>query len=164
MKNKYSIRKATVEDAATIFDLATNIWNAHYPSIISLKQIAYMLHTRYAVPVIKKSMLEGERFFLLSDGDVCKAYASIEERESDTFLHKFYVLVDQHRSGIGQELFSYILKNINSDKPIRLQVNRKNIKAINFYFKHGFVIENAQDFDIGNGFTMEDFVMVNFRK
>lgn len=164
MKNKFSIKEATLEDAPIIFDLATNIWNAHYPSIISLDQISYMLHTRYTVDVIRKSMLEGERFFLLFVGDVCKAYASVENRESDTYLHKFYVLVDHHRSGIGQELFSYILKCVDIDKPIRLQVNRKNFKAINFYFKQGFVIEEVQDFDIGNGFTMEDFVMVNFHK
>ena len=43
---------------------------------------------------------------------------------------------------------------------IRLQVNRMNYKAINFYFKHGFVIEKVADFDIGDGYFMNDFVMI----
>jgi ribosomal protein S18 acetylase RimI-like enzyme len=43
---------------------------------------------------------------------------------------------------------------------MRLQVNRKNVKAINFYFKNGFVIEDAKDFDIGSGYFMKDFVMI----
>jgi diamine N-acetyltransferase len=43
---------------------------------------------------------------------------------------------------------------------LRLTVNRKNFKAINFYFKNGFIIESVKDFDIGNGYLMEDFVML----
>jgi ribosomal protein S18 acetylase RimI-like enzyme len=40
-----------------------------------------------------------------------------------------------------------------------LTVNRQNFKAINFYFKNGFVIDEVADFEIGNGFVMNDFVM-----
>jgi hypothetical protein len=39
-------------------------------------------------------------------------------------------------------------------------VNRQNYKAINFYFKLGFKIQTVADFDIGNGYVMNDFVMV----
>jgi hypothetical protein len=41
-----------------------------------------------------------------------------------------------------------------------LTVNRKNYKAINFYFKNGFTIKEIADFDIGNGFFMNDFIMI----
>jgi hypothetical protein len=43
---------------------------------------------------------------------------------------------------------------------MRLTVNRQNYKSINFYFKIGFRIEKCADFPIGNGFVMNDFVMV----
>jgi ribosomal protein S18 acetylase RimI-like enzyme len=43
---------------------------------------------------------------------------------------------------------------------MRLQVNRQNYTAINFYFKLGFTIERVADFDIGHGFFMNDFVML----
>ena len=33
-------------------------------------------------------------------------------------------------------------------------------RIVNFYFKNGFVIEKAEDFDIGNNYFMNDFVMV----
>ena len=160
MNNNFSIREADMKDAKLISELADAIWRKHYPSIISIKQIDYMLGNRYSEPHIQRIMQNGERFFLLYDEETCSAYASIEERKEETYLHKFYVLVDRHRSGIGQALFSHLLQFTNPSKPIRLQVNRKNIKAINFYFKHAFTIEGAQDFDIGNGFFMEDFVMV----
>lgn len=43
---------------------------------------------------------------------------------------------------------------------MKLTVNRRNIKAINFYFSRGFRIDHAADFDIGSGYFMNDFVMV----
>jgi RimJ/RimL family protein N-acetyltransferase len=43
---------------------------------------------------------------------------------------------------------------------IKLTVNRQNFKSINFYFKNGFKIEKVEDFDIGNGYWMNDFIMV----
>ena len=67
---------------------------------------------------------------------------------------------DQHRKGIGSEIFNAILVLMDQPKTITLTVNRKNIKAINFYFKIGFTIKSAEDFDIGNGYYMNDFVMV----
>jgi len=47
---------------------------------------------------------------------------------------------------------------------IRLTVNRSNYKTINFYFKFGFIIEEVKDFDIGNNYYMNDFIMIYKRK
>ena len=52
-----------------------------------------------------------------------------------------------------------IIQKSEGKKRITLTVNRQNYKAINFYFKHGFKIKSVDDFDIGNGFFMNDFVM-----
>jgi predicted lactoylglutathione lyase len=41
---------------------------------------------------------------------------------------------------------------------ISLQVNRFN-KAKDFYTKIGFTIKEEKDFDIGNGYFMNDYVM-----
>jgi ribosomal protein S18 acetylase RimI-like enzyme len=49
-------------------------------------------------------------------------------------------------------------------RELRLQVNRQNVVAINFYFKAGFVIEKSADFDIGDGYFMNDFIMYFTRK
>ena len=65
----------------------------------------------------------------------------------------------QHKN-IGSLLLEAMLSSLPEAIVVRLQVNRSNFKAINFYFKKGFVIESAADFDIGNGFFMNDFVMI----
>jgi ribosomal protein S18 acetylase RimI-like enzyme len=61
--------------------------------------------------------------------------------------------------GIGAKVFEQILEFVKENKKISLQVNRKNFKSINFYFKQGFTIEYVKDFEIGNGYLMEDFIM-----
>ena len=87
-------------------------------------------------------------------------FFSIEVRESSAaFINKFYILQDQQRKGIGAAAFQLLLKQFPFIQTIRLQVNRQNYQAINFYFKQGFVIEEVADFDIGDGYFMNDFIM-----
>jgi ribosomal protein S18 acetylase RimI-like enzyme len=154
------IKQATNNNIPTIVALASKIWRAHYPGIISNAQIDFMLSNRYSEQALLKQISGNEKFFLVSDGQTPVAYASIEERNNDYYIHKFYVDISLHRSGIGTALFQKLIAEIKTAKPVRLQVNRKNYKAINFYFKNGFVIESVGDFDIGGGYFMEDFVMV----
>lgn len=152
--------RATEADAATIQQLAQKIWHEHYPDIISIEQINFMLADRYSIQAISSGMKKGEMFYLAYANDTPVALADIELKDGHYFLHKFYVDVASHRGGIGSQFFRYILQQIDAAKPIRLQVNRQNYKAVNFYFKKGFIIERVGDFDIGGGFVMNDFVMI----
>jgi diamine N-acetyltransferase len=83
-----------------------------------------------------------------------------KDEKDEYFLHKFYVEVDEQGKGFGTKLFEHIVKELKDARSIRLTVNRKNYKAINFYFKNGFVIDEVADFDIGKGYFMNDFVML----
>jgi ribosomal protein S18 acetylase RimI-like enzyme len=44
-------------------------------------------------------------------------------------------------------------------KAIELQVNKKNV-AQHFYTKQGFTIDRELVLDIGEGFVMDDYVML----
>lgn len=155
-----SFRKATGDDVELIHELAQKIWREHYPAIITMEQIEFMLLNRYSLKVIAGGMKSGEEYFLVYDSDVPVGYSSIEWKNGFYYLHKFYLDVAKHRAGIGKELFDFVLSQIDSAKTIKLQVNRTNYKAINFYFKVGFIIQSVGDFDIGGGYFMNDFVMV----
>lgn len=157
---KFSFRKATEEDIPLINTLANKIWREHYPSIISMEQINFMLHDRYSPDAIRSGMSDGEQYYLAFAGGQPLALADIELKEQGYFLHKFYVDVARHRNGVGSAFFNFLLQQMKPGLPVRLQVNRQNFKAINFYFKMGFVIEQVGDFDIGGGFFMNDFVML----
>jgi GNAT superfamily N-acetyltransferase len=157
---KFTYRRAFEVDIPVMSGLGHKIWHEHYPGIITVDQINFMLKDRYSHQAILDGMKNGEQYFLVFASNEAVALADIELKEGYYYLHKFYVDVSKHRSGIGTGFFNYILEQIDATKPIRLQVNRLNYKAINFYFKNGFVIEKTGDFDIGGGYFMNDFVMI----
>lgn len=152
---------ATKDDIETIKKLAHFIWNAHYITIISKAQIDYMLEKMYSKESILKQMeIENQHFFLAYIENKCVGYAAISTTDGKQyFLHKLYIDTNIHQKGIGTVFLSF-LEEKYSPEIMHLTVNRQNFKAINFYFKYGFIIEKVDNFDIGNGFEMNDFVMV----
>lgn len=159
-----TLQPAGHTDIPLIRQLAAKIWNQHYPGIISKAQIEYMLNLMYSSHSLEKQIAEGNRFFLISDKQVPAGYLSALEKENGKwFISKFYIDQDKAGKGIGKQAFALFLDLFNP-REIKLTVNRQNYKAINFYFRLGFVIEKVADFDIGNGYIMTDFVMVYRRQ
>ncbi|MGQ0829374.1 MAG: GNAT family N-acetyltransferase [Bacteroidota bacterium] len=154
-------KKAVATDIPVIAGLADRIWRKHYPDIITREQIDYMLKNMYSPANLLQQMNEGHKYTLVYTGEKPVGYSSISTKDDKNyFLHKFYVEIADQRKGIGSKLLDHVLKELGSAQTVELTVNRKNYKAINFYFKKGFVIKEVADFDIGNGFFMNDFVMI----
>lgn len=153
--------QAKEQDIPSIAQLAKIVWNQHYPSIISQAQIDYMLNWMYSADSLREQMqIKKHQFFLIEFEGLAIGFISVNhEEENDWFLNKFYINQNKSAKGIGSKAFDLLLEKIDPKK-ITLTVNRQNFKSINFYFKKGFVIERVADFDIGNGYVMDDFVMV----
>ena len=151
--------RATNDDIPEIRDLATLVWNQHYPSIVSQSQIDYMLGLMYSAQSLKEQMDKGHEFYFIRTAGNNIGFISVNKVEGDNwFINKFYIDQERSAKGVGTAAFQKLLELINPAS-IRLTVNRHNIKSINFYFKNGFIIEKIADFDIGNGYVMNDFVM-----
>ena len=152
---------ATYKDTDTISELAKLIWNQHYPEIISQQQIDYMLDLMYSKQSLSEQMqAKGHLFFLIQSGTSNLGFISVNPLGNHQwFLNKFYINQNNASKGLGGKSFRLLLDTITPNK-MSLTVNRKNYKSINFYFKLGFKIEEVADFDIGNGYVMNDFVMV----
>jgi len=155
--------EADEKDIPVIQQLANEIWWKHYPPIIGFKQVQYMLDKFYSTSSILDQMKnQNHHFFLIQLNNKNVGFVSISEenkKKKRFFIHKFYILSNKANKGIGTKVFKKLFSIFNP-KEVRLTVNRQNYKAINFYFKNKFVIEKVADFDIGNGFYMNDFVMV----
>lgn len=147
-------------DLGVIAQLATLTWNQHYPAIISQQQIDYMLQRMYSEESLKEQMMvKQHRFFLIQSNESYIGFISVnQEKDNEWFLNKFYIDQNYAAKGLGTKVLGDLKKQLAPQK-ITLTVNRQNFKSINFYFKQGFVIERVADFDIGNGFVMNDFVM-----
>lgn len=159
--NALTFRPATESDLDTISALASRIWKIWYPRVISMEQVDYMLARMYSPASLAEQMTAKNHQFALAylDGELI-GYASVSTTDGKQyFLHKFYVDTTLHRRGIGAAFLQY-LESMYSPEVMRLTVNRKNFTSINFYFKNGFLIESVEDFNIGDGYFMNDFVML----
>lgn len=155
------IRKATSKDIPLIRELTFKVWPQTYAAIISREQIEYMMEMMYSEASLLKQMNDGCRFIIAYDNNEPVGFASCQETEPSLFkLHKIYVLNTQQGKGTGKFMIEYLLNDIRQKggSALQLQVNRHN-KARNFYEKLGFVTIQEADFDIGNGYFMNDYVM-----
>ncbi len=164
MHKKIELQRATASDIPLIRTLAHRIWWAHYPDIISEAQIAYMLERMYSAEALERQMTqEGATFWLIAEQQTSPlgfiAISLTDASKRQYFIHKFYLEATQQGKGWGTAAFEALLAQYPDAQEIRLTVNRQNYKSINFYFKVGFRIERCADFDIGEGFFMNDFVM-----
>ncbi len=159
------IKKACLQDIATIQQLAELIWPEAYGEIISAAQLRYMLHLIYSETALTTQIEKGHQFILAIENNIPIGFASFSQKndiESNTFrLHKIYVLPNIQTKGIGSFLFSYVCSESikHGANLLELNVNKYN-PAMQFYLKKGFTVLRDEVIDIGEGYVMDDYVMV----
>jgi len=120
-----------------------------------------MLEYMYSASSLKKQMENGSQFIFVYEDNEPVGYAAYFHKGDNIYkLDKIYVLPSQQGKGTGRFVIDYIVSDIKEigATALQLQVHRKN-KARNFYEKLGFVIIEERDFDIGQGYFMNDYVM-----
>jgi ribosomal protein S18 acetylase RimI-like enzyme len=152
------------DDIPALITLAREIWYAHYPSIITVEQIEYMLNQRYTSEVIQSQLASGTAWWdkLVVDGAMV-AFAAYELGDDPKAmkLDKLYVRNDLHGRGYGSMLMRHVEDQARGHGCTRvyLQVNKNNRSAIEAYLRNGFTVKQTAKFDIGGGFYMDDYVM-----
>lgn len=159
------ITEAFVEDIAKIQEITHITWPNTYGEILTAAQLEYMLDLIYSDETLSKQIQNKEQlFYLISDSESVIGFIGIEhnyKNEAITKIHKIYLLPETQGKGYGKIVFNSIeeLALENNSKELLLNVNRFNA-ALNFYKKLGFEIKETVDIEIGNGYLMEDYVMV----
>ena len=157
------IRRLIKSELHIVSDLAHKIWPSTYAQIISKEQMTFMLNWMYSIETLEKSYETNHAFFAVFDADQPLGFIDLELDNPNPHwmkLQKIYVLPEKQKLGIGLALMDYtvLFAQENNVKHITLQVNRNN-KAVVFYQKLGYYVVDEQDFDIGNGYFMNDFVL-----
>lgn len=157
-------RHAGSEDVPVIRAIAQATWPISYKEMISSAQIAYMLDLMYSEGSLHEQMTAKRHHFLLAYvNEEAIGFAGFEHgyRYGRSRLHKLYVLPHSQGSGAGNLLLSHVEQAAIAagDTRIELNVNRFN-PTRHWYAKRGFVIERDEVIDIGQGFVMDDHVMV----
>jgi ribosomal protein S18 acetylase RimI-like enzyme len=160
-----SIREAHTADIPAIRAIAHAAWPVAYAGILPPAQLAYMLDLMYSEAALREQMTERGHRFLLADRDGHPAgFAGFEHRYKDvpgTRLHKLYVLPEVKGTGMGRALLRAVELTARKaeDEWIELNVNRFN-PAKAWYERQGFRVLRDEVIDIGNGYVMDDHVMV----
>lgn len=158
------IETAAIEDFIGIRRVVHDVWPVAYKTVITPQQIDYMLRMMYDDESLRRQMLaENCEFILAKLNDEIVGFASYSEIASGEFkLHKLYVLTSQQGKSTGRKLLDEVCNRAtkHGGKKLELQVNKKNEPAINFYHRNNFTIDHDDVFDIGNGFVMDDYIMV----
>jgi ribosomal protein S18 acetylase RimI-like enzyme len=157
------IRKLEINELEIITSLAYRIWPKTYGHIISQEQMTYMLEWMYSIETLQTNFTKNHTYFCISSGHQDIGFLDVEINHPvpvNLKIHKIYVLPEFQGKGIGYALMLKARDFAKKNRMITmsLQVNRNN-PAIEFYKRFGFEIIDEQDFEIGNGFYMNDFVM-----
>ena len=161
----FEIRKATLEDIPLINELAWIVFPHTYKELLSPGQIEFMMDWMYSPANLQKQMTEdGHTYFIAYEGNEPAGYLSIQPEGEHTYhLQKIYVLPSFQGKKLGKQLFNYAIQAIKELHPepcqMRLNVNRYNTKAVDFYFRMGMKKVFEGDFDIGHGYLMTDYIM-----
>lgn len=151
-------------DVERIAVLAREIWLAHYPGIIGIEQIEYMLRQRYDPSLIRTELKRGDLWWdkLLLGGETI-GFSSyfLTGEPGEMKLDKLYVRQDHQRQGYGGRLIGRAgaVARAQGCSRLVLAVNRGNRNAIAAYGKYGFEIKGAVVKDIGGGFVTDDYIM-----
>jgi GNAT superfamily N-acetyltransferase len=154
------IKPITYKDLEIVSALAYKIWPVVYKEMISQDQISYMLNWMYARETLQHAHISGDFFYSYYHEEEAVGFIHLHPNQNTMKLQKIYILPEYQKLGIGK-IFIGFCERLCRDKrfeELELQVNREN-SAVNFYLKNGFTIIKEEDFDIGNGFLMNDFIM-----
>ena len=158
------IRAVLPQDVERLVALAREVWNDHYPGLISAAQIEYMLQQRYD-PALVRAELERDDVWWdqLLVGREMAGFASywLTPVPGEIKIDKLYVRSRYQRRGYGGMLIARAadVAQRRGCNRLTLAVNKNNRTAIAAYLKHGFRVANAVVKDIGGGFVMDDYIM-----
>jgi ribosomal protein S18 acetylase RimI-like enzyme len=150
-----------IKDIQIVQNLAREIWDEHYSSILSQDQIDYMLDLFYSKKAIENDIKAGITWDILWYDEIPVGYISCKIEPKKVHLSKIYLKAEMRGKGLGKFMLNRAFqitesKNINY---IYLNVNKNNQNSIQFYLNNGFKINNEGIFDIGKGYVMDDFIM-----
>jgi diamine N-acetyltransferase len=164
MDREVFIQPLGPNDAVELAALAREIWLAHYPAIIGMAQIEYMLAQRYSPSTVRQELQAKGLWWdkLLVGGTMVGFSSYFLEPPGGMKIDKLYVHSRHQRHGYGGLLIERAgqVARRSGCKQLLLAVNKRNRTAIDAYLKHGFRIAGATVKDIGGGFLMDDYVMV----
>ena len=156
------VKASKLVDFRNIESLARDIWEAHYTPIIGKAQVDYMLDKYQSVTSMQDQVENGFEYYYFETDAGLIGYLGVKGEKTDLFLSKVYVHEYYQGNGYGRNAMEFVedLARSKHLAAVLLTVNKHNTGSIKFYERLGYQTIDAVVTDIGNGFVMDDFVML----
>ncbi|OQS32708.1 GNAT family N-acetyltransferase [Chromobacterium haemolyticum] len=164
MSQSVCLEPLTSADFPILATLAGEIWHQHFISMISREQIEYMLAGRYVPEKLSAYLDAPDRWFgLLKLDGRAVGYCSyaLTATPGEMKLEQLYLLAEMRGRGLGAYMLDAVERAARQRgcHTLVLTVNKHNAGSIAVYQRRGFLVREEAEFDIGNGFVMDDYVM-----
>lgn len=142
--------------------LANEIWHEYFPYIYNHEQIIYMLNRFYAIDVIQNQIQyhNYQYYYIIIEGKTI-GFIGLSYKEERVFLSKLYLLKEYRKMGLASQALHFVeqLTLNHHKKYIYLTVDKHNDLAIHVFEKKGFVKIDTISNEIGQGYTLDRFIM-----
>lgn len=137
-------------------DYSKKLFALAYQDLLSQEQITYMNDLFFSVKSLENMIKEGYHFaYLMLEEKV--GFIAYKINDEYLFLSKLYLDKNYQGRHLATKTIDY-LKQFKL--PIKLTVNKHNLHAITVYKKLGFEIVDSVVTSIGNGYVMDDYIMI----
>lgn len=143
----------TEKDYLSLYDFMQPLWLETYKRILPKEQILFLLDKYFSPSHIKEFLKSGYVYRKIDNVGVL-VYV---EREQDVYVDKLYLLPIARGKGYPAFVFSTLKRELH--KPLSLNVNQANQRAVQCYLKNGFRIVKEEKIDLGNGMYNVDYIM-----
>jgi ribosomal protein S18 acetylase RimI-like enzyme len=162
---RIEFKQAVPGEWKIIQTIAHATWPVTYGQLLPAGQLEYMLDLIYSEGSIKQQMERRHQFSIGYHAGEPIGFASVEKQyksPANFMIHKLYVLPSFQGKGIGKIFLDYLamLASQAGHDTIMLRVFVKNQNAIRFYQHLGFQSIGEEVSELGNGYTVKDYVMV----
>ncbi len=158
---KLHIKVACIKDIAALSRLGKNTFLETYARFNTEKNLQKYLRATFSKKSIGDQLEDDGNFFLVARlNNVDVGYVKLKENNKPFHdksinaveLERIYVLKEFQGTGIGKDLLDKCLAFAQLRKyPVMwLGVWEKNLKAIKFYQRHGFVVFGSHIFELGD--------------
>jgi ribosomal protein S18 acetylase RimI-like enzyme len=155
-------RAHTAEHYQSMEALARVILPEVYVRYFPREWADYLLESTHTAIALEAQAAAGYRHYRVGVEELLAGYFAVHERSDGTMeLSHLYLRPDHRGKGLGQRVLDFVDREAVELKVagIELLVLRKNIGAVNFYQRNGYVIAKEVLTTIGPGAELEDYLM-----
>lgn len=157
-----SWRRGTLADAATIAAFGARVFAETFGADNNPDDLAAYLSSAYAESLQREELLDASVEYLLAETDagVLAAFAMLRIETGEPSvqgahplqIERFYVDAPFHGTGLAAQLMARCLERATAHGAdvVWLGVWERNVRAIRFYEKHGFMVVGRQIFHVGS--------------